>query len=100
MIRRPPRSTLFPYTTLFRSEPGRYRLVVRPFDEALHVRSVQIPSGASAYRPPAPTYAKGPATKVLDKSVASDNARLAAALRDALEVRAGPQLFGGAVRLS
>src|SRR3712207_8414591 len=23
MIRRPPRSTLFPYTTLFRSEPGR-----------------------------------------------------------------------------
>src|SRR3712207_8361438 len=25
MIRRPPRSTLFPYTTLFRSEPGRAR---------------------------------------------------------------------------
>src|SRR5260370_29718399 len=24
MIRRPPRSTLFPYTTLFRSAPGRY----------------------------------------------------------------------------
>src|SRR5256885_7174494 len=24
MIRRPPRSTLFPYTTLFRSERGRY----------------------------------------------------------------------------
>src|SRR3712207_9590338 len=24
MIRRPPRSTLFPYTTLFRSLPGRY----------------------------------------------------------------------------
>src|SRR2546429_6592978 len=23
MIRRPPRSTLFPYTTLFRSEPGK-----------------------------------------------------------------------------
>src|SRR3712207_8006262 len=23
MIRRPPRSTLFPYTTLFRSEPGQ-----------------------------------------------------------------------------
>src|SRR2546422_2133476 len=26
MIRRPPRSTLFPYTTLFRSENGRARL--------------------------------------------------------------------------
>src|SRR3712207_7511411 len=25
MIRRPPRSTLFPYTTLFRSELGRHR---------------------------------------------------------------------------
>src|SRR5437764_4606757 len=25
MIRRPPRSTLFPYTTLFRSPTGRYR---------------------------------------------------------------------------
>src|SRR5436309_9300249 len=27
MIRRPPRSTLFPYTTLFRSGPGRWRRV-------------------------------------------------------------------------
>src|SRR2546428_7508417 len=26
MIRRPPRSTLFPYTTLFRSHPGRHGL--------------------------------------------------------------------------
>src|SRR5438034_7401379 len=25
MIRRPPRSTLFPYTTLFRSQGGQYR---------------------------------------------------------------------------
>src|SRR5260221_3533861 len=33
MIRRPPRSTLFPYTTLFRSEPGNrvlgYLFVIR-----------------------------------------------------------------------
>src|SRR3712207_7372517 len=28
MIRRPPRSTLFPYTTLFRSEPGVVGLVL------------------------------------------------------------------------
>src|SRR2546429_7938775 len=27
MIRRPPRSTLFPYTTLFRSEPQRAALI-------------------------------------------------------------------------
>src|SRR3712207_7202200 len=30
MIRRPPRSTLFPYTTLFRSAPGGRRLVSGP----------------------------------------------------------------------
>src|SRR3712207_7451879 len=28
MIRRPPRSTLFPYTTLFRSRPALHRLAV------------------------------------------------------------------------
>src|SRR2546427_1399513 len=37
MIRRPPRSTLFPYTTLFRSAPGRPDLVV------LFVLAAQIP---------------------------------------------------------
>src|SRR3712207_488039 len=31
MIRRPPRSTLFPYTTLFRSWPARMGLLVCPF---------------------------------------------------------------------
>src|SRR3712207_7996079 len=36
MIRRPPRSTLFPYTTLFRSEPSR-RL------DALPLELVQAP---------------------------------------------------------
>src|SRR5260370_32825553 len=30
MIRRPPRSTLFPYTTLFRSSPRRPNLCARP----------------------------------------------------------------------
>src|SRR3712207_7127135 len=31
MIRRPPRSTLFPYTTLFRSEAGADDYVTKPF---------------------------------------------------------------------
>src|SRR5437899_5319201 len=35
MIRRPPRSTLFPYTTLFRSRPRRHRL--RPSGAGLPV---------------------------------------------------------------
>src|SRR5258708_18594717 len=36
MIRRPPRSTLFPYTTLFRSRPGA---VLRRDDPPRHGRS-------------------------------------------------------------
>src|SRR2546430_7760218 len=37
MIRRPPRSTLFPYTTLFRSLDGR-RLVAAVFEFGLQLR--------------------------------------------------------------
>src|SRR5438093_3410808 len=39
MIRRPPRSTLFPYTTLFRSDPQRRRLRVAQADDALRIRA-------------------------------------------------------------
>src|SRR3712207_5442894 len=43
MIRRPPRSTLFPYTTLFRSEPAR-RLISRDrlAPERRHVERVTV----------------------------------------------------------
>src|SRR3712207_6920112 len=37
MIRRPPRSTLFPYTTLFRSQVGR-----RPLARAVRVAEAQV----------------------------------------------------------
>src|SRR3712207_7960361 len=47
MIRRPPRSTLFPYTTLFRSSRGvvardRKTLQMLQFDPGESVRSVQL----------------------------------------------------------
>src|SRR3712207_7224358 len=46
MIRRPPRSTLFPYTTLFRSAlqlgPGRLRLSVRLADDEVRAPTVLI----------------------------------------------------------
>src|SRR2546430_10022370 len=49
MIRRPPRSTLFPYTTLFRSDQPpaeqRFRFVV---SEHLHCREVQVHENAVA----------------------------------------------------
>src|SRR6266850_1586737 len=40
MTRRPPRSTLFPYTTLFRSLPGRQRLVHQQGHEAAAARRI------------------------------------------------------------
>src|SRR5256885_3139861 len=37
MIRRPPRSTLFPYTTLFRSHPGRPAVWIAPAVEVFRL---------------------------------------------------------------
>src|SRR5256885_13172643 len=44
MIRRPPRSTLFPYTTLFRSDPKVYELRVArlPIEDAIFSLGWQI----------------------------------------------------------
>src|SRR3712207_8547943 len=44
MIRRPPRSTLFPYTTLFRSKPCRISVDRRPLAKAvtLGLRTVAV----------------------------------------------------------
>src|SRR5256885_5951301 len=47
MIRRPPRSTLFPYTTLFRSESLALR---RGAGEGLAHRSLPAPAGSAAGR--------------------------------------------------
>src|SRR2546426_1783203 len=52
MIRRPPRSTLFPYTTLFRSHPvdresrGGFARRERPVARHLHSRGVNFHDGA------------------------------------------------------
>src|SRR5436190_10003715 len=48
MIRRPPRSTLFPYTTLFRSHPSRDRR--SPRSHASSRRSTRDCADASARR--------------------------------------------------
>src|SRR3712207_7791057 len=54
MIRRPPRSTLFPYTTLFRSPPPKVRYLLNPstFSD-FFARLFFIPP------PPRPTYKPG-----------------------------------------
>src|SRR5688572_31791528 len=46
MIRRPPRSTLFPYTTLFRSEAGvRHGRARRRRDDLFRLRGVEAAAG-------------------------------------------------------
>src|SRR5688572_31868780 len=53
MIRRPPRSTLFPYTTLFRSFVGRRLLVSRravAADHSAERRGARLPRAAAADR--------------------------------------------------
>src|SRR2546425_12502600 len=53
MIRRPPRSTLFPYTTLFRSElaPAAQRVAVDRGDHRLAARLEAPQHGLAAERP-------------------------------------------------
>src|SRR3989449_5115517 len=48
MIRRPPRSTLFPYTTLFRSQGAGSRLIVTPDDAEGDLGSPALTAGAVA----------------------------------------------------
>src|SRR3712207_7667685 len=55
MIRRPPRSTLFPYTTLFRSRPRQPRAVLER-----RVPERRAPRRARRGRPPAPPRARAP----------------------------------------
>src|SRR3712207_7184427 len=82
MIRRPPRSTLFPYTTLFRSEagagPGRPAgLDERPVEvlrreqvavEQEHPRRVQVGQGAERQQGGEPVVAGGVLLVVDDRS--------------------------------
>src|SRR5258708_12366224 len=43
MIRRPPRSTLFPYTTLFRSAVHRILILLQHLDQPVMYRRIWLP---------------------------------------------------------
>src|SRR5256885_12914500 len=45
MIRRPPRSTLFPYTTLFRSQRADGAVLAAPVERIAPIRFVRHPRG-------------------------------------------------------
>src|SRR2546429_9532427 len=53
MIRRPPRSTLFPYTTLFRSDAQRKLLPGHKLESVIEVPGGPRPSGNGTRRRPA-----------------------------------------------
>src|SRR5690242_21534702 len=42
MIRRPPRSTLFPYTTLFRSDLGQVQQIINQREQVLRARTDRL----------------------------------------------------------
>src|SRR5690349_22040586 len=64
MIRRPPRSTLFPYTTLFRSRPAVRRLVDVHLDSLLAGRAAG--RDQAHHQPGDPIWA-GPVRPVRDR---------------------------------
>src|SRR3712207_8933661 len=67
MIRRPPRSTLFPYTTLFRSE-RRPRASARRASRRDARDQTKIPPPTTSTRRTAPTKSPGPSPKAESRS--------------------------------
>src|SRR2546425_3133154 len=61
MIRRPPRSTLFPYTTLFRSK--RPRSIAREFRAPARARAIDLWGGSEGAGRPPPTMDFGRGAK-------------------------------------
>ena len=83
-------------------EPGRYRLAVRPFDETLYVRAIQLPETAASQRPLAPNNDQSPTAKIVGRLAAASPAQMARGMapREGLDLRAGQQLSGVTVRLA
>src|SRR2546426_7367850 len=74
MIRRPPRSTLFPYTTLFRSRRrnlGMSQVSIRPATASDHAAVLALADRLPAFGPPT-----RPASEIVDR----ERAALATAL--------------------
>src|SRR3712207_9268931 len=76
MIRRPPRSTLFPYTTLFRSYMNDNEKVVRDWNESLKTVNTNYTGAISILNIIAADYAqRGSGTIVGISSVAGNRGR-------------------------
>jgi hypothetical protein len=83
-------------------EPGRYRLTLRLFDEALYVRAVQLPGAAtSAAASTASTRAASNTTPRASTPATTPPTRAAAeSARDLIELKPGQHLSGLSVHVS
>src|SRR5436853_5502349 len=70
MIRRPPRSTLFPYTTLFRSPPCTFRGL--PKRSCFGVRPWSASSSCPTASPPAPRSCRKSAIRMRSEEHTSE----------------------------
>src|SRR3989475_10798135 len=86
MIRRPPRSTLFPYTTLFRSVVAAGELVDRALASADLGATVELALPAAAPLPDVPTHSDRAAGASLDDLIAIGRALLERLTRDGCQV--------------
>src|SRR2546422_9927603 len=84
MIRRPPRSTLFPYTTLFRSQPGCERIAAACARRTRFAAGPLPVAGGRARKPGryfAPAGYSDVAELPIDRSPGPYHARIREALR-------------------
>src|SRR2546429_9324944 len=68
MIRRPPRSTLFPYTTLFRSPPYYTTILLRAADDPSQLISAAR-AQIAAVDPELPLYNIKPMNRIITESI-------------------------------
>src|SRR2546428_5897586 len=71
MIRRPPRSALFPYTTLFRSDCGSDQSFAVAADACYHIADVKV-DGSSVGAMASYTFTNVTANHTIDASFAID----------------------------